>query len=139
MTRMHPLRRLAATAAVLGVTAFGGVALAAPALADTSDAVSYPVLDRNVAGEVVLPDGVRVGDLMSLKHLADGMSIRSPLPDGSVRFVIGRVQLTMPAQAAQAVQTVIANLLSGQGYDVAFTKAGVLVMGLPSADPDSRF
>src|SRR4051794_38158311 len=34
MTRMNPLRRFAATAAIIGATSFGAVALAGPALAD---------------------------------------------------------------------------------------------------------
>ena len=70
-----------------------------------------------------------VGDLMGSLNKADGMTIQSPLPDGPVVIDIAHFTLTYTPEAAQSVQTVIANFYDTLGYQVAFSKKGVLVIG----------
>lgn len=136
MTRIHALRRLAATAAVIGVTGFGAVALAAPAMAAPGGA-SAAATDQSV-GTVVLPalDPMTVGDLMSGLSKAGGMTIQSPVPDGQVVVDIAHFELAYAPQAAQTAQTVIANFYSKLGYQFAFsTMDGLLVIGDKICDP----
>lgn len=137
MTRTKPLRRLAASAAVLGVTAFGGVALAAPAMAAPAAPATAVSKPAPAVGEVKLPstDAMTVGDLLGSLHAAAGMTIQSPLPDGPVKVDIGRLKLTFDAVAAQSVQSVIASFYDALGYQYAFNSKGVLVIGQRICDP----
>jgi hypothetical protein len=139
MTRMNPLRRTAAAVAILGVTGFGAVALASPALADTGApavSVEAPAKPVKPIGELNLPavKGINLGDLMSAKHEADGMGIQSPLPDGPVTLKLGPVKLALQPQVAQQVQTVAANVYADLGYQVAFTERGLLTIGKKICD-----
>lgn len=136
MTRMNPLRRLAATAALVGVTGFGAVALAAPAMADPGGSVAAPS-DMAVA-TVELPSlqPMTVGDLMGSLNKARGMAIQSPVPTVPVVIDIARFTLTYTPQAAQVAQTVIANFYSALGYQVGFSKlTGALAIGDKICDP----
>jgi hypothetical protein len=152
MTRMNPLRRLAASAAILGVTAFGGVALASPALADdsttpaatssstavdSSDLLAGLFSKQKAVGSVDLPKEVTLGlgDIMSARNDSDPAH-QSPLPTGAVQFKISGLKLTLPAQVAQPVQSVIASFYAAQGYQVTFSeKTGVLVIGKKLCNP----
>lgn len=155
MIRMNPLRRLGAAVAITAVTALGGVALASPALAQTgygynasadtaSSAAtsSSPGVDasallaglfskQKAIGVVALPKDVSitVGDIMSARQDTDP-AYQSPVLTGPIEFKIGGLKLTLPAQVAQPVQSVLASLLHAQGYQVIFSdKTGVLVIG----------
>jgi hypothetical protein len=136
MTRTNPLRRTAAAAAVVGVTTFGAVALASPALAGTTPAASAQV--SSAGYEVALPviPGLTVATIMSSAHAAPPLTIQSPLPAGRVAFVIGMITLPpVPAQPAQAIQTVAGNLYAQQGYQVSFDMHGLLIVGQKVCDP----
>jgi hypothetical protein len=152
MTRMNPLRRLAATAAIVGVTGFGAVALAGPALADTtapaapsstsvatSSAPSVTMQDL-VAGlfskeksvgaidltKIDTPTPMTMNDLTGIIHSTLNPS---PLPAGAVQVKVGPLKLTLAAPVAQKVQTILANFYSAQGYQFAYNAKGVLVIG----------
>jgi hypothetical protein len=137
MTRMNPLRRLAATATVIGVTGIGAVALASPAMAAPGGAAVEDTSAVAPAGEVALPslDSMTVGDLMGSLKKADKMKIKSPKPDGPVVIDIAHFKVTYSADAAEAAQTVIANYYDDLGYQVAFSKKHVLVIGEKICDP----
>lgn len=137
MTRMNPLRRLAASAAILGVTAFGGVALAAPASAAPLTPTGAVATADEPVGTVALPslDSMTLGDLLGGLRGADGMQQLSPLPEGPVVVKIGPFKLTFQPDAAQNVQNVIANFYEDLGYQVAFNQKGVLVIGQKICDP----
>lgn len=137
MTRMNSLRRTAATATILGVTAFGGVALAAPAMAAPGGATAADTAAVAPAGEVALPslDAMTVGDLMGSLGKADKLKVKSPKPDGPVVIDIAHFKLTYTPDAAQTAQTVIATFYDNLGYQVAFSKKNVLVIGQKICDP----
>jgi hypothetical protein len=137
MTRMNPLRRLAATAAIIGVTGFGAVALASPAMAAPGGATAEETASVAPVGEVALPslDTMTVGDLMGSLHKAKAMKIKSPKPDGPVVIDIGHFTMTYTPESAEKAQTVIANFYDGLGYRVVFSKKGVLVIGQKICDP----
>lgn len=137
MTRTNPLRRLAASAAILGVTAFGGVALAAPAMAAPAAPAAATVKPVAAVGEVTLPstDAMTVGDLMGSLHAAADMTIQSPVPEGPVKVDVGPLKLTFGAGAAQSVQSVIASFYDALGYQYAFNSKGVLVIGQRICNP----
>jgi hypothetical protein len=137
MTRMNPLRRLAATAAIVGVTAFGAVALASPASAEPGGAPAEDTTAVAPVGEVALPslDSMTVGDLMGSLKKAPKMTIKSPKPDGPVVIDIAHFTVTYTPDVAQTAQTVIANFYGDLGYQVAFSKKHVLVIGAKICDP----
>jgi hypothetical protein len=137
MTRMNPLRRLVATAALIGVTAFGVVAVAGPAMAAPVAHAAAPAKPVPPAGVVVLPatDTMTVGDIMSSLRAADGMTLQPPLPIGPVKFDIAHVKLTFAPEAAQQVQTIVATFYDDLGYQVVFNDKGVLVIGKKICDP----
>lgn len=153
MTRMNPLRRLAATAAIVGVTAVGGLALAGPALADTTAPASTSTTTVQSSSS---SSSVRLGDLLAglfskeksigsidltkvenmtpmtlddLTAIFDPSVDASPLPTGAVQLKLGALKLTLSAPVAQKVQTVIAHFYTVQGYQVAYNAKGVLVIG----------
>ena len=137
MTRTNPLRRLAASAAVVGVTAVGGVAMAAPAMAAPGGAPDADATATAPVGEVALPnlDTMTVGDLLGSLKKADKMKIKSPKPDGPVVIDIAHFKINYSPEAAQTVQTVIANFYDDLGYQVTFSKKNVLVIGQKICDP----
>ena len=151
MTRMNPLRRLAATAAIVGVTSFGAVALAGPALADTtapaapSVSVSAPTtspvsMSDLVAGLFSKEKSIGSIDLTKIDEMTpmtiddltavvNSTANPSPLPEGAVQVKVGKLKLTLSAPVAQKVQTVIANFYAAQGYQLAYNAKGVLTLG----------
>jgi hypothetical protein len=153
MTRMNPLRRLAATAAIVGITGFGAVALAGPALADetapatTSVSVEAPApaaspltMSELIAGlfskeksignvdlsKIDAPTDMTSNDLMAILH---STANPSPLPQGAVQMKVGSLKFTFSAPVAQKVQTIVANFYAAQGYQIAYNAKGVLVIG----------
>jgi len=137
MSTMSPLRRLAATATVIGITGLGAVALASPAMAAPGGAPDADTSAVAPAGEVALPslDSMTVGDLMGSLKKTDKMKIKSPKPDGPVVIDIAHFKLTYTPDTAEAAQTVIANFYDDLGYQVAFSKKHVLVIGAKICDP----
>jgi hypothetical protein len=137
MTRLSsPLRRMAATAAIIGVTGFGSVALAPMAFAsDSGTPVTAHLAPPALQTVLPLPAVVSLPTIMSTIHLSGTLPIQSPLPSGPVTLVLGAHQQTLPAQLARSVQTVAANVYSQLGYQVAFTSQGVLVVGNKICDP----
>lgn len=152
MTRMNPFRRLAATAAIVGVTGFGAVALAGPALADTTapaatsstTAVAPSTqsisMSELLAGLFSTAKTVGSLDLTKIQTLTpltiddltgifSSTANASPLPTGPVQLKVGALKLSLAAPVAQKVQTVLANFYVGQGYQIAFNDKGVLVIG----------
>ena len=126
MTRMNPLRRVAATAAIAGVTGFGAVALASPALAadsTTAASTSVSVTDDRTAADA--PAGTA----------APSDFIHSPVPTKPIDVTIGPIKIKLSGVAAQIYQTVEANLYAAQGYQITFTKDGVLAIGKKVCDP----
>jgi hypothetical protein len=151
MTRMNPLRRLAATAAIVGVTGFGAVALAGPALADTtapaatSTSVDSPIVpglstsdliaglfskEKSIGSvdlsKVDTMTPMTMDDLTAVINSADN---QSPLPAGAVQFKVGPLKLTLSAPVAQKAQTIVANFYAAQGYQVTYNAKGVLTIG----------
>jgi hypothetical protein len=152
MTRMNPLRRLAATAAIVGVTGFGAVALAGPALADTTAPADTPsasvetsstvsvTMPELVAGLFSKENSVGSVDLariatmtpMTMHDLTGAIhstATMSPLPAGAVQVKVGPLKLTLVAPVAQKVQTILANFYSAQGFQVTYNLKGVLTIG----------
>jgi hypothetical protein len=152
MTRMNPLRRLAATAALVGVTAFGAVALAGPALADETApaATSSTSVVAPVAPPVTMSDLVAglfskeksIGNLdlgkvetltpmttSDMTAIINSTANPSPLPQGAVQVKVGSLKFTFSAPVAQKVQTIVANFYTAQGYQVAYNAKGVLSIG----------
>jgi hypothetical protein len=138
MTRRNPLRRLVATAALIGVSAFGAVAIAGPAMAAPVAHAAAPAKPVPPAGVVVLPatDTMTVGDIMSSLRAADGMTLQPPLPIGPVKFDIAHVELTFAPEAAQQIQTVVGTYYDDRGYHVVFDDKSVLVIGQKICEPD---
>jgi hypothetical protein len=152
MTRMNPLRRLAATAAIVGITGFGAVALAGPALADTtapdttvSTSVATPAAppvtmselvaalyskEKSVGnldlGKVDTLTPMTMDDLTRIVYSTDN---QSPLPQGAVQVKVGSLKFTFAAPVAQKVQTIVANFYAAQGYQVTYNAKGVLTIG----------
>ena len=152
MTRMNPLRRLAATAAIVGVTGFGAVALAGPALADTT----APAATAATSVQPSSTPAVRMSDLLAglfskekaigtidlakidtltpmtlndLTAVINSAANPSPLPAGAVQVKVGPLKLTLSAPVAQKVQTIIANFYAAQGYQVTYSEKGLLTVG----------
>jgi hypothetical protein len=144
---ISPLRRIAAVAAIAGVTALGGVALAPAALADdgtTAPAAVAPAPAAKPAKapelKLVLPNvkdsGITWPAVLSAAQNPAGLPLQSPLPDGIVTWDLGGgMKLRLLPQVAQQVQTVAANLYSQAGYLVAFNEDGLLAFGKKICDP----
>lgn len=150
MTRstISPLRRLAATMATLGVLGFGAVAVAPAALADvtpvaTVDAgTAAPAAQPAKAPELKLKlpnakdSGITFAQVLSAVQNSASLPIQSPVPVASVTWDLGGgLKLSLVPQAAQAVQTVAANLYSQAGYQVVFNDNGLLMIGDKICDP----
>jgi hypothetical protein len=129
---ISPLRRIAAVAAVAGVTALGGLAVAPAALADQG---GNGQASAGTALVVALPD--MTADPTAVKR-NDAGYIQSPLPDASVSFrsdLNGRYSNTLPPRAAQVFQSQLANQYASLGHLITFSEHGALVVGPKICDP----
>ena len=133
---ISPLRRIAVVAAIAGITALGGVAVAPAALADQGGN-GVGSADAPWANALVVAMPEMTAD-PALVHKKDPAYIESPLPDAWVSFVSdknGRYSATLPPRAAQVFQTLLANEYSSLGHLVTFNDHGALVIGPKICDP----
>jgi hypothetical protein len=140
MTRstLSPARRLAATLALAGVAGLGAVTVA-PAAAAAEAPVVVDAPEVTTTFTVVLPEITGVKGIPALPALlnrtAKDITIKSPKPDVPVTFVLGKFAIELEPKLAKEAQSALATLYSVNGYPVAFTTRGVLVVGPRTCDP----
>jgi hypothetical protein len=112
---ISPLRRVAAVAAIAGVTGLGAVALAPSALADPMKATTTPyttVVDHSGHEWIV-----------------------SPMPDKKIDVKIGKYKMKLYGWAAQAYQSLEANYDVQHGISIWFDEHAILQTGPAPCDP----